>query len=367
MPGPVAGDREDGALLWMVAQPGLSRSVLGYLYRNRVHGEAVMVARRGGGSAFGGDAAGSGQRLLVRVRDLPERMLDLFASVPGIALFRPVEGAPNVVVELGYRHPLRLESCLALFERRYFYLFAGRADAVEVLTEAVAGGDAPEERPDLGRERGALHGDDPLPLAAIDRLVSTNLALHVAEPRSAAHAPAPSQRITLRLVPSSVMAPGGGGDARGERRAIAGVLVAWERAAWLKRLVFALPPPLVAACRAAAIEDGLLVVAESGAVDRLPIGELLYEAAPSVLVPVGFELSPRVTAEVLTNLVGGAAGRRIVLRSDARHAGGPVRAIAVDDATFEPLSRRLLAQIPSSRATVRRACPSRRPRPPRPW
>ena len=348
-PRPVESDLQERALLWLLVEPGLSRSVLVYLFRNRVAGEAVMVERGGPASAFSATSPGDARRrrLLVRVHDLPARMLSLFASLPGVTVFRPVDGAAHVVVEVGFRHPLRLESCLALFDRRYFYVFAGKADAVEVLTEGVAGGaaDSSTER------REATRAGDPLPLASIDRLVSGDFQLTQAAPQPAAWSDASRLRVKLGLVPSGLLVPGAASDGRtgGAPRGIAGLLIPWERAEWLKRLVFALPPTLVATCRAAAIDEGLLVVAAagggaSGALDRLPLGELLYEAAPGILAPVGFEIAPRVTPEVLDMLVGGAHGRQLVLRRDADGLG--LRAIAVDEGLFEPLSRRLLGAIP---------------------
>ena len=377
LPGPVAGDREERSLLWMLVAPGLARSVLGYLYRNRVAGEAVMVQRLGPGSSLDAQHEGrdgrAGKRLLVRVHDLPERMLALFCEVPGVSLYRPVEGAPQVVVELGYRHPLRLESCLGLFDRRRFYVFAGRADGVEVLTEGVTGGDAADRSGASPSASPSASGDGgPLPLAAIAHLVSGDFVLEKGAPVEGRASPAPELRLALRLVVSSTSAPGSApaGAAGGARRAIVAVLVPWARAEWLKRIVFALPPQLLASCRCAPVDEGLLVVTSSpsgqsaaataGAVDRLPLGELLYEAAPSVLAPVGFELSPRVTPEVLSELVGGVGGRQLVLRPGPE---GKVRAIAIEEALFEPLSRRLLGPIPVEART--RSGPLREDAPPR--
>src|SRR5262249_60975869 len=68
---------------------------------------------------------------IVRVRGLPARMLRLFVRTPGLSVYRPV-GA-NVAIEVGYRHPIALESCAQVFAAGKFYLFSGQRDAAEVL------------------------------------------------------------------------------------------------------------------------------------------------------------------------------------------------------------------------------------------
>src|SRR5262249_9551879 len=116
------GDRER---LWVVARDGLARSILTYLWRNRVRAEAARVQPPEG--AF----AERGGLTLTRINDLPPRMLTLFRHVPGLEVHRPV--GENCIVQLGFRHPLRLESCGAVFEKDKFYLFSGARDAVDVL------------------------------------------------------------------------------------------------------------------------------------------------------------------------------------------------------------------------------------------
>jgi hypothetical protein len=118
---------------------------------------------------------------------------------------------------------------------------------------------------------------------------------------------------------------------------VTGAWLGWEHAEHLKRLVFALPPTLLSGCRVAALIDGLLVIGAAG-LDAIPLGEPLYEPAPSVLVPLGWELLPRLDHTLLADRVGGTEGRVVVFRRGA----APV---AVDDGAFEPLGRKLVGRL----------------------
>ena len=303
-------DQKDLDTLWLAIVPGLVRSVLVYLFRNRVQAAATMVEREGGRSAFGDRAGGFPARyLLARVDKLPARMLSLFSSVPGVEVYRPV--GEQAIVEVGYRHPLRLESCKTVFDKERFYLFSGRRDAVDVIAGPF----------DNGR----------LALVDGERLVALGFEPDAGGERRVAAKPVPPAKITvpLRLVPTTLP----------PRRVVA-ALLGWDMVEPLKKLVFLLPPTVLSGCAVAQILEGLLVVGAAGGIEGLPLGEPLYEAAPGVLVPVGLEFLPRVTPEILLDYVGGTDGRKVIFKRGAE------RPIAVDDATFEPLSRRVLGRIP---------------------
>jgi hypothetical protein len=289
-------DEIDRELLWLCVREGLGRSVLGYLWRNRVKSEASRVTA-GAGGAFG-DAKSA---YLVRVHDLPERMLDLFVEVPGLEVHRPV--GESCVVQLGWRHPLRLESCAALFDKERFYIFSGARDTVDVLAA-------------------------PPPLVPSQDLVETGFDLgeRPSAPLYTPSAPAKLE-VQLKLVPKA-----------GAPRRVTATLVPWARVDWLKRLVFALPPTLLSGFRAAAIDEGVFVVGEQG-VDGLPIGDFFQEAAPSIYIPIGHEFLPRVSPAILTEHVGGVASRYVVFPLGAE------RPLVLEHSAFEPLGRRALARI----------------------
>jgi hypothetical protein len=290
-------DHTERELLWLTVRQGLSRSVLLYLWRNRVRCEASQIEAQSAGGTFGQ----SGSQLLVRVHDLPERMLTLFLKVPGIEVHRPV--GDNCVVEVGFRHPFRLESCAAVFEKDKFYVFSGGRDAVDILGSLpplVPGHDLVGGGFDLGER---------------------------AEPRAWVGAQPEKLEVQLKLVPSP-----------GARRRVTATLVSWQQASWLKRLVYALPPTLLATYRVAAINEGLFIIGDHG-IDGLPIGEMFQEAAPSIYAPLGHEFLPRVGAQVLTEHVGGVANRYVVFPLGAE------KPLALEHGLFEPLGRRALARM----------------------
>jgi hypothetical protein len=245
-------------------------------------------------------------------------MLRLFREVPGIALYRAV--GESCLVEIGYRHPLRLESCASLFEAGKLYLFSGARDRVEVVT-------AP-------------------PLVPAQDLVGGGFELDERAPPVAAPSRSPQKlEVPLKLVYSA--------DAR---RRVTATLVPWAQADWLRRLVYLLPPTMLESLRVAAIAEGLFVVGEHG-IDGLPVGALFQEAAPSIYVPTGFQFHPRVSPEVLTDHLGGVAARCLIFPP-----GGPPAAL--EHAAFEPLSRRTLAGLEvEARSRDPRLQPPRSPTP----
>jgi hypothetical protein len=307
-------DEGERALLWLAVAPGLAASVLTYLHRNRVATAATMVEREGGRSAFGERRRLPSRYLLVRVRELPARILALMQQVPGIAAYLPV--VDNVAVEAGYRHPFNLEACRSVFQASHFYLFSGAAvsDGAGGVVDVVA---PPRDG------AGALLLVDGEKLVA----VGFDLGEPLPPPRPAHAARPPGARVSLRLVPSL----------RPPRR-VTGALLGWEHAEQLKQLVFALPPTVLSHCRVAAVLDGLLVLGSPG-LDIVPLGEPLYEAAPSIFVPVGWELLPRIDDAILADRVGGVEGRVVVFR---RGADAP---IAVEESAFEPLGRKVVGRL----------------------
>jgi hypothetical protein len=299
LPGEASDDAGDRELLWLTVRWGLSKPILGYLWRNRVTAEAALVQPEA--TATGAGSFGQGNSfLLVRVHDLPERMLRLFADVPGIETHRPV--AENVVVQVGFRHPLHLPSCASLFDKERFYVFSGGRDAVDVLMQPPPLVPAPDL---IGGSFDLGERNEPVPHKAqeIDKL-----------------------DIVLKLVP-----------AQSARRRVTATLVPWAHADRLRKLVYALPPTMLATYRVAAIAEGLFVVGEHG-IDGLPIGDMFQEAAPGIFVPLGFEFLPRVGPEVLTDHVGGVASRYVVFPRGARP-------LFLDHAAFAPLGRRALAKL----------------------
>jgi hypothetical protein len=293
---------EDRAELVLAVQRGLGDGVVRYLWRNRVDGEVGLVHPRGA-SAF--DPAGQSY-LLMRIRHLPERILDLFLGTPGIEVFRPV--GSNAAVAVGYAHPIDLASCASVLPADAYHLFwAG--DRVDIVP-------------------------GPLELSRLADLTRIDIDLErPREPRTTeivAHDPI---GVPLRLAP-----------ALGTPRRVTGTLIPLAEAERLKRLVFLLPPSSLRGHRVAVTDRGILVVGGED-VDVIPLGQLLSELAPGLLVPLGMDVVPRVQSEVLARALGHGGGVLTIFS----HHGTPFQ---VADSALTSLERRSIAKIEVERAEI---------------
>jgi hypothetical protein len=305
VPGSERLDPEARAELYLSAAPGLGSGVIRYLWRNRVQASVALVHSRetAPGQAASAFAGASGPYLLLRVRDVPQRIVDNFRGIPGIALYRRV--TDNVIVEVGWAHPIELSSCASLFERECFHVFRGPQDGADSAVDVVRG-----------------------PVEFSDSQHLTELQVTIEGPREQPRAAGPpaSVGIDLKLVPT--LSP---------PRRIVGTLVDWAEAGRLKQLVYMLPPAMLRGHAVGITERGMLLVAQAG-VDVVPLGTLLAELAPGLLIPVGMDLVPRVAPDVLAQALGHATGRLTVFP----HGGNP---FYVMESTLQPLERRALATL----------------------
>ncbi|MEZ4362276.1 MAG: hypothetical protein R3B48_18955 [Kofleriaceae bacterium] len=295
---------EDRSSLLLVVSRGLIDGVIRYLWRNKVTASAGVFSPRQT-SSF--EAGGEQSYMVISALDLPERMLALFLETPGIELFRPV--GSRVAVAVGYAHPIDLSSCSNVFPEDTFHLFW------------------PGDRVD------ALPG--PLALSDIAHLIGVELkpeqAALVVEPRVAtARDPI---GVDLRLAP-----------AMGQPRRVVGALVPSSQGEWLKRLLFMLPPATLRGYRVAVTQRGILVTGGES-FDLIPLGELLNELSPGLLVPVGLDLVPRVSPDALARAIGHHGGLVTVFCAQ----GAPFQ---FSDAALVPLERRALAKLEVDRAEV---------------
>jgi len=297
------GPDERGELILTVAR-GLGDGVIRYLWRNKVDAEIGLVSPSGG-SAFD-DPGTDRSYYLMRVHALPERILELFLGTPGIDVFRPV--TVNAAVAVGYAHPIELSSCGSLLPAASFHLFwpGDRVDAVPAPLELSRIADLTRLDLELEQPRG------PLPAAAV--------------------APDPVG-VALRLAP-----------ALGSPRRVTAALVPTKQSEWLKRLVYALPPSSLRGQRVAVTDRGILVTGAEN-VDVIPLGQLLCELTPGLLVPLGMDVVPRVSPEVLARALGHASGTLTVFT----HEGPPFQ---IADSSMQPLERRALARLEVERAEI---------------
>jgi len=310
------GDRlapEDRADLYLAVAHGLAEGIIRYLWRNKVEAQAGLFNPRST-SAFDDHARDRGY-MWIRVRNLPERILALFLGTPGIDVFRPAGATAAVAV--GYAHPIDLAACQSVFPPDTFHVF-WPGDRVDVL---------------------------PGPLELSDIADLTRVDLELEKPRDPRiHGGAAAEPIGVELRLAAAMGP--------PRRVVA-TLIPLAHASRLKRMLFALPPVSLRGHRVAATERGLLVVGSEN-LDVVPLGQLLCELAPGLLLPLGMDIVPRVSPDVLARALGHTTGLVTVFTPDHRPFQLP-------DSAFSTLERRSLAKLDVEPATVEDfgAAPSR--------
>ncbi len=297
--------------LWLLVREGLAESVLGYLWRSAVPAEAALVEPQEKGSFSG---ATSPKWLLLHVPELPERVRALFSAMPGVEIF--TQQAPRFLVQRGHRHPLRLAACGAAFgeppERDRTYIFSATRKSVDVI----------EGVPALVPSGDLLRGEQSLTRTPVGALAASNAALV-----SSSFRPAQPYSVAVKLEPS-----------QGLPLAQVATLVPWSQVDWLKRLVYLLPAPLLGGAMVMALDEGLFVWRREG-IEGLPLGKLFAEVAPRVLAPLGFGLSPHAPPQVLSDYLGARDSKLIIFLS----AMAPP--VALDETEFEPLGRRVLANL----------------------
>ncbi len=255
---------------------------------------AAALCETAGASAF----SPGGAFWLFRIERLPARLHGLLRRTPGVELYVPVTN--HVAVAAGYRHPIHLESCRASFPADRLHLFSPRG-VIEVA---------------------------PLPaLAALEDLVRI---LPPTPERAELRGAAPGARADLSV---ALRLEAGGGPGR----AVA-ALIPWTQAAWLQRLVYALPPSALRAHRVALLKRGILVRAAE-TLEGMPFGTLLQLGAPEVLIPMGTRLVPAVSPAILAERLGAVGGAMVLFPS---LGSAPLRVLAE---AIVPFERRLLAEL----------------------
>jgi hypothetical protein len=294
-------DDDRGDLLLAVAR-GLSEGIIRYLWRNKVEAQAGLFSP-GSQSAFEDSGRERGY-MLIRVRSLPTRILALFMGTPGIDVFKPA-GA-NAAVAVGYEHPIDLASCSSVVPPDTFHVFWPN-DRVDVLA-------------------------GPLQLSDIADLTRVDLEMERAKD-PAQHGGGPPEPIGVELKLAASMGP--------PRRVVA-TLIPLAHGPRLKRILFALPPVSLRGHRVAATDRGILIIGSEN-MDVIPLGQLMSELTPGLLVPLGMDVVPRVSPDVLSRALGHTGGIVTVFTTD----GMPFQ---VPEGAFQTLERRSLAKLEVDRA-----------------
>jgi len=175
---------EDRAELLLAVERGLGDGVIRYLWRNRIDAEVGLVTPKNA-SAFSSEQR---SYLLFRVRQIPERVVQLFLGTPGISVFRPV--AVGAAVAVGWAHPIDLSSCGSVLPADTFHLF-WPGDRVDALAGPLA----------LSRIADLTRIDLDLERAAEPQLAIARAADPVTVPLRLAQALGPPRRVTGALIP----------------------------------------------------------------------------------------------------------------------------------------------------------------------
>lgn len=237
--------------VYVAARRGLAPVLVDRLFSAGVDGQAAICEPPGSGPF----SSGRGFWLL-RLPELPARLSGLCTRTPGLTVYLPV--LDDVLVPVGYEHPVRLGSCRAALRGERMLLLAPPPRPV---TEIVP-------RPSF---------------VAMSNLVRIRAGTSDG-PRTTV-APAVTEPLEVPLSLSFI--------AEGPPRPKA-VLVPWSQAPWLRRLLFALPASALRSYRVAFVEPGVLLLATER-IEGIPFGQLLEELIPGVLVPVGARLRPALS------------------------------------------------------------------------
>ncbi|MGE0785029.1 MAG: hypothetical protein AB7S26_05020 [Sandaracinaceae bacterium] len=290
-------ERKTPSQLFVTAEVGIGAALVGYLFRWQVQARAAL-AEWPSESAFD-DAP---RRLYVfACEDTPARIVELMAALPGVHVFEPI--GSNYAVELGFRHPIALDSCAGLFEDDALTLFRG--DGQVILVE-------PEP-----------------PFAPVRSLIRSELTLEQASlpERGSALAEDLSFQLPLRL--DTTLAPW--------RNVVATVIDSAQRT-WLARMLYALPPSTLATLRMAIAEDRIYLL-DRGGIEGVPLGVFYSEVAERIYVPSGLTLVPAIAPAVLSELVSDKKGGHVFFERD----GQPPRVVPA--AAFGPVSRQILRDV----------------------
>ncbi len=284
--------------LWVLAEPGLGPSLLGYFTRSNVAARAG-VAEWPPESSLDTEPV---RRWLFHVTDLPERILPLLARTPGISSFAPV--TPGAAVEVLWRHPIALEAC-PVFHDSGLVLFRGRGEPALDLPSLPA-------------------------LAEVSSLARTQVS-ELAAVTGRSLPTAPNVGAPLRLAPD--IAPPG---------SVAAVLVPTDELPLLRRLSYALGAEIIRTTRIAITQFGALLLRDDG-IDALPLGTFFRRIHPSVYVPSGYRVVPQVPPEVVFQALGAPSDRAVFLWPDGSAAAlataslVPLETALVEGHSWSPL------------------------------
>lgn len=295
--------------LFVTAEVGIGGALVSYLFRWQVRARAAF-AEWPSESAF----EDTTRRLYVfDIEEAPPRIVELMTALPGVHVFEPL-GA-SFAVELGFRHPIALDSCQSIFDDEALTLFAGDGGVIVV--------------------------DPAPPFAPVRSLVRNELRLEDAADTKKGRAAKGDLSFDLPLRLDSTMAPW--------RNVIASVVPSAQRP-WLARMLYALPPRTLSTLRMAIAEDRVYLH-DPGGIEGVPLGVFYTEVAQRIYVPAGMTLVPAVAAPVLEALLSDRQGGHVFFEPET----ATPRVVKAE--AFGPVSRQVLRDVAAM--TVHAEAPDR--------
>lgn len=296
----VPSGMQDGvpSRLWATAEVGVGGAILGYLFRWQIPARAAL-AEWPSSSAF---SDGSRRLYVFDVSDAPDRVARLLQALPGVHVFEPL--GSSFAVQLGYRHPIALESCSSLFEDDTLHLFRGDGEVLVV---------------------------HPLPpFAPVRSLVRTGVSLDASAGRAndgGGVDTSLAMALPLRLAPSS-----------DPWKAVTATVVPKTQREWLSKMLYVLPPRVLASLKIA-MTDGAFYLLDPSGIEGVPLGVFHSEVAARIYVPAGKTLVPAVAPAVLQDLVRERGEGYVFFGEDAE------RPTVIEASAFGPVSRKVLRDV----------------------
>lgn len=288
-------ERRISPRLYATAEVGIGGALISYLFRWQVNARAAL-AEWPSESAFDD----STRRLYVfDIDDAPPRIVELMTQLPGVTVFEPL-GA-SFAVEIGFRHPIALESCQSIFSKGSLTLFRGDGHVVLV--------------------------DPAPPFAPVRSLVRNEITLESAENIHAGSAAEDADlRFSLPLRLEVTMAPW---------RNVVATVVSRDEQPWLARMLYTLPPNTLSSLQIAFAGDRVYLLNPKG-IEGVPLGRFYSEIAERIYVPAGTTIVPSVAPSVLVDLVADRTGGHVFFEPEPR---------AIPASAFGPVSRQVLREV----------------------
>ncbi len=283
--------RDPGPCL-LVAEEGMGPAIVQYLIRSRVEAR-VGIAQWPPLSALDDAPV---QRYLFEVPALPPRMLPLFQQTPGVTALRVV--SPGIAIQLGYRHPITLQSC-PVFPPQGLVLFFGDQHEPLVL----------DTMPTLGSvsafARVEFHGG-----TGMQALSGQQLNV-------------PTTKVPIRLLPS--IEPWS---------QVQATFIPTADYPTFRHMLYRLDTLTLKTASIAFTPHGAFLLNPKG-IDTTPIGYFLRELRPRVFLAAGYDIVPAIDSDVLFQALGAPSNHHVFLLPQ-------VPAIGVPNQAFVPLPKAMI-------------------------